>query len=112
MKADAAEEHENAAVNIHRLEFFDEDYQPMVVSPPTWARHDIVAMLRYNLNSAKEAAASEMATISAARSVGDEITANMMVSLLQGSENGIELYESYLKLIQQIGIDNFLTLQV
>jgi len=35
-----------------------------------------------------------------------------MIPLLQGSENGIELYESYLKLIDQMGIDNFLTLQV
>ena len=40
------------------------------------------------------------------------ITANMMIPLLQGSEDGIELYESFLKLIDQMGIDDFLTLQV
>jgi bacterioferritin (cytochrome b1) len=112
LKADANEEHEHAAINLKRLEFFDQDYQPLMVSPPQWERHDMVAMIKYNLNSVREAAATEKATIVAARGVGDEITANMMIPLLQGSENGIELYESYLKLIDQMGIDNFLTLQV
>lgn len=112
IKADAEEEHEHTAVNLKRLEFFDVDYQPLIVSPPIWTRHDMIAMIKYNLNSVREAAAVERATITAARAVGDEITANTMIPLLQGSENGIEIYESYLKLIEQIGIDNFLTLQV
>jgi bacterioferritin (cytochrome b1) len=112
LREDAQEEHEHAAINIKRLEFFDVDYQPLVVSPQTWTRHDIVAMIQYNLNSVREAAAAERATITAARSIGDELTANSMIPLLQGSENGIELYESYLKLIEQMGVDNFLTLQV
>lgn len=112
IKADAEEEHQHAMINLQRLEFFDVDYQPLVVTPPTWARHDMVAMIKYNLDSVREAAEAERATITAARSVGDEMTANLMIPLLQGSENGIELYESYLKLIEQMGIDNFLTLQV
>jgi len=112
LREDAQEEHEHAAINIKRLEFFDVDYQPLVVSPQTWTRHDMVAMIQYNLNSVREAAAAERATITAARSIGDELTANLMIPLLQGSENGIELYESYLKLIEQMGVDNFLTLQV
>lgn len=112
LKADALEEHEHAMINLRRLEFFDMDYQPLVVAPPTWTRHDMVAMIQYNLASVREAAATERATITAARSVGDELTANVMIPLLQGSEDGIELYEGYLKLIKQMGIDNFLTLQV
>jgi bacterioferritin (cytochrome b1) len=40
------------------------------------------------------------------------LTAHIMIPLLQGSENGIKLYEAYLKLIEQMGLDNFLTLQV
>lgn len=111
-KADAQEEHEHAAANIKRLEFFDADYQPLSVNPPSWTRHDMVAMIRYNLNSVREAAAAERATITAARTAGDELTANMMIPLLQGSEKGIELYEGYLKLIEQLGLENFLTLQV
>lgn len=112
IKADAKEEHEHAMINLARLEFFDADYQPLTVSPPSWARHDMVAMINYNLNSVKEASATERATIVAARAVGDELTANIMIPLLQGSEDGIELYEGYLKLIEQMGLDNFLSIQV
>ncbi len=112
IKADAEQEHEHAAVTIKRLEFFDIDYQPLVINSPTWTRHDVVALIQYNLNSVREAAAAEKSTIIAARAVGDEMTANMMIPLLQGSEDGIELYERYLKLIEQMGLDNFLTLQV
>ncbi len=112
IKEDSKEEHEHASINIKRLEFFDVDYQPLVLNPPVWKRHDIVAMIQYNLDSVREASVAERATIVAARSVGDEITANMMIPLLQGSEDGIELYEGYLKLIEQMGVDNFLTLQV
>jgi bacterioferritin (cytochrome b1) len=112
LKEDAEEEHQHSIINIKRLEFFDVDYQPLIVSPPTWTRHDMVALIQYNLNSVREAAATEKATITAARVIGDEITANIMIPLLQGSEDGIQLYESYLKLIEQMGIDDFLTLQV
>jgi bacterioferritin (cytochrome b1) len=111
IKADALEEHQHAIINLTRLEFFDQDYQPLIVSPPSWTRHDMLSMINYNLASVKEAAAAEKATILAARAVGDELTANIMIPLLQGSEDGIELYEGYLKLIEQMGIDNFLTLQ-
>jgi bacterioferritin (cytochrome b1) len=112
IKADSKEEQEHSSINIKRLEFFDADYQPLVVSPPVWKRHDMLAMIQYNLNSVKEASVVERATIVAARAVGDEITANMMIPLLQGSEDGIELYEGYLKLIEQMGLDNFLSIQV
>jgi bacterioferritin (cytochrome b1) len=83
-----------------------------MINPPVWKRHDMLAMIQYNLNSVREASVTERATIVAARAVGDEITANMMIPLLQGSENGIELYEGYLKLIEQMGLDNFLSIQV
>lgn len=111
LKEDAKQEQEHASINIKRLEFFDVDYQPLMVSPPSWKRHDIVALINYNLNSVREASAAERATIVAARSVGDEITANMFIELLQGSEDGIQLYEGFLKMIEEMGIDNFLTLQ-
>jgi len=112
IKEDAIQEQTHAAINIKRLEFFDADYQPLILNPPVWKRHDMVAMIEYNLASVREASAAERSTIVAARAVGDEITANMFIELLQGSEDGIELYEGFLKLIEQMGIDNFLTLQV
>jgi bacterioferritin (cytochrome b1) len=111
VKADAKQEHEHAMVNLARLEFFDADYQPLVVQPPVWKRHDMVAMIQYNLDSVQEASAAERATIVAARAVGDEITANIMLPLLQGSEDGIILYQGFLKLIEQMGLDNFLSIQ-
>ena len=111
IKADALQEHEHAMINLSRLEFFDADYQPLAVSPPVWKRHDMLAMIKYNLDSVREASAAERATITAARMVGDELTANTMIPLLQGSEDGIELYEGFLKLIEQMGLDNFLSIQ-
>jgi bacterioferritin (cytochrome b1) len=59
IKEDALEEHEHAMINLTRLEFFDADYQPLNVSPPIWTRHDIVAMINYNLASVREASAAE-----------------------------------------------------
>ena len=112
IKADAEQEHQHAMENLKRLEFFDIDYQPLTISPPNWTRHDMVAVINYNLASVKEAATAERATITAARAVGDEMTAHIMIPLLQGSEDGIRLYEGYLKLIEQMGLDNFLSLQV
>lgn len=111
IKADALQEHEHAMINVSRLEFFDADYQPLAVSPPVWKRHDMLAMIQYNLDSVREASAAERATITAARMVGDELTANTMIPLLQGSEDGIGLYEGFLKLIEQMGLDNFLSIQ-
>lgn len=112
IKADAQEEHKHAMINLARLEFFDSDYQPLSVNPQSWKRHDIIAMINYNLASVREASTAERATIVAARAVGDELTANIMIPLLQGSEDGIKLYEGYLKLIEQMGLDNFLSIQV
>ena len=112
IKEDSIQEQTHAAINIKRLEFFDADYQPLIVSPPVWKRHDIVAMIQYNLDSVREASATERATIVAAMEIGDQITVQMLIELLQGSEDGIELYEGFLKLIEEMGIDNFLTLQV
>jgi bacterioferritin (cytochrome b1) len=112
IKEDSIQEQKHAAINIKRLEFFDADYQPLIVSPPVWKRHDMVAMIQYNLNSVREASAAERSVIITAMEIGDQITVQMFIELLQGSEDGIELYEGYLKLIEEMGLDNFLTLQV
>jgi bacterioferritin (cytochrome b1) len=112
IKEDAIQEQTHAAINIKRLEFFDVDYQPLILNPPIWKRHDMVAMINYNLDSVKEASAAERATIVAAMEIGDQITVQMFIELLQGSEDGIELYEGFLKLIDQMGLDNFLSIQV
>jgi bacterioferritin (cytochrome b1) len=112
IKEDAIQEQTHAAINIKRLEFFDVDYQPLILNIPVWKRHDMLAMIQYNLNSVREASAAERSVIITAMEIGDQITVQMFIELLQGSEDGIELYEGFLKLIEQMGIDNFLTLQV
>jgi bacterioferritin (cytochrome b1) len=112
IKEDAIQEQTHAAINIKRLEFFDVDYQPLVLNPPVWKRHDMVAMINYNLNSVREASAAERATIVTAMEIGDQITVQMFIELLQGSEDGIALYEGFLKMIEQMGLDNFLSIQV
>lgn len=33
-KEDAIQEQTHAAINIKRLEFFDADYQPLIIAPP------------------------------------------------------------------------------
>jgi bacterioferritin (cytochrome b1) len=111
IKQDAIQEQTHAAINIKRLEFFDADYQPLIVNPPVWKRHDMVAMIQYNLNSVREASAAERSVIITAMEIGDQITVQMFIELLQGSEDGIELYEGFLKLIEQMGLDNFLSIQ-
>jgi bacterioferritin (cytochrome b1) len=112
IKEDAIQEQTHAAINIKRLEFFDVDYQPLVLNIPVWKRHDMVAMIQYNLNSVREASAAERSVIITAMEIGDQITVKMFTKLLKGSEDGIILYEGFLKLIEQMGVDNFLTLQV
>ena len=59
IKADALQEHEHSIINLTRLEFFDEDYQPLLVHPLVWKRHDILAIIQYNLDSVQEAAKAE-----------------------------------------------------
>jgi bacterioferritin (cytochrome b1) len=112
-KGYSEEEHEHAMVVIDRLEFFDQDYQPITVTPRVWKRHDIKAIIEFNLEGVRLAAQTERAIIFAAREVLDEITANIVtVPLLKGSDDGIKEFEGMLRLIQDMGIDNFLTLQV
>ena len=106
----AEEEHQHAAIAISRLEFFDVDYQPISVTPRQWKRHDVKAIIEFNLQGVKNASVVERATITAARNVGDEITAQEFIPLLKGSDDGILEFEKMLKTIEQMGIENFLTL--
>jgi bacterioferritin (cytochrome b1) len=105
------EEHEHAAIAIHRLEFFDQDYQPITVTPRVWKRHDVKAMIEFNLQGVKNAAIVEKSVIKMSRELSDEMTAQTFIPLVKGSDDGIEEFERMLKLIEQMGIENFLTLQ-
>ena len=106
----AEEEHQHAAIAINRLEFFDQDYQPITVTPRVWKRHDVKAMIEFNLEGVKNAAVVEKAVIKMSRELSDEMTAQTFIPLLKGSDDGIAEFERMLKLIEQMGIENFLTL--
>lgn len=111
IKADAEEEHNHARVVLKRLEFYDKTVS-YTASQVVWPRHDMVGIINIILASVKEAAIAEKQLITSARNVGDELTANITIPLLEGSEKGIIEMEAYLKLIDQMGLDNFLSLQV
>lgn len=111
IKADAEEEHDHARVVLKRLEFYDTTV-PYTVSQVPWPRHNMVGIINTILASVRQAAAAEKQLITTARNNGDELTANITIPLLQGSEKGIIEMEAYLKLIDQMGLDNFLSLQV
>lgn len=108
---DAEEEHNHARIVLKRLEFFDTSVA-YTAQAHTWPRHDIAGIIKANLTSVQNAAQVERAAIKAAREVGDELTAQAFIPLLQGSEAGILQNEAWLKLIDEMGIDNFLTLMV
>jgi bacterioferritin len=108
---DAAQEVDHANIVLRRLEFFDVSLQ-YEVGPMRWERHNIVSIIKANLTSVQQAASNERSTIQAARASGDELTANIMIPLLEGSEAGIIQFQAELKMIETMGLDNFLTLQV
>lgn len=106
----AEEEHQHAAIAINRLEFFDQEYQPITITPRVWKRHDVKSMIEFNLEGVKNAAVVEKTVIKMSRELSDEMTAQTFIPLLKGSDNGIAEFERMLKLIEQMGIENFLTL--
>lgn len=104
------EERQHATIAVERLEFFDSDHQPITITPRVWKRHDIKSIIEFNLQGVMNAAVVEKAVIKTARDNGDEITAQVFIPLLKGSDDGIAEFERMLKLIQQMGMENFLTL--
>ena len=109
--ADANQEVDHANVVLKRLQFFGVVPEGYTVGPYPWAG-TMEDAIRANLKSVQEAALVERMIISDARSVGDEITAEIMGPLLEGSEAGIIQFEAELQLIADMGLQNFLTLQV
>lgn len=108
---DAEQEHDHARILFERLEFYD-NTGSVAVESVEWPRHDIKGIIQSNLDSDREASKVEKAGIIAARKIGDELTAQIFATLLAGSEAGITENTSSLKIISEMGIDNFLTLQV
>ena len=104
---DASEESEHLRQVMDRLEYFD-------VAPsldhnvPVWPRHDYAGILVANLVLETVAAVVERANIAVCREAGDEQTALVFVELLAGSEASISQIEATQKVIEEIGLDNYL----
>lgn len=94
-----------------RLEYYD--VQPAYDhDQPDWPRHDFEGILETNLGLESAAAALERANVMTCRNVGDEISAVIFTQLLEGSEEAVAAIEAKQRVIEQIGLDNYLANQV
>lgn len=109
--AEAEDERSHLASLMERLEYYD--VQPTYEhQTPSWPRHDFEGIVASNYDLETEAAAAERAAVLACRSVGDERSALVFASNLEGSEASIAEIEAIQKVIEQIGVDNYLANQV
>lgn len=108
---DVTEERDHLKMVMARLEYYD--VQPTYEhDSPEWPRHDFEGILAANMAIESAAAETERASILTARSVGDEQSALVFADLLEGSEGSILAIEAAQKVIEQIGLDNYLSVQV
>lgn len=107
----AAEEREHAKKLIDRLEFFDA--QPTYeMNDPMWPRQDFEGILEVNYTLETTAANDERSGYTLCVELGDAVSAEVFASLLAGSEEGMAHIEAVRLTIEQIGIDNYLSIQV
>jgi len=108
---DAEEERGHLKALLERLEYYDvqPDYEH---DPPSWPRHDFEGILATNYELETTAAAAERAGVLACRAVGDERSALVFASNLEGSEDSIADIEATQRVLEQIGLDNYLANQV
>jgi bacterioferritin len=108
---DAEEERGHLKALMERLEFYD--VQPELGhDQPSWPRHDFEGILASNYELETATAASERAGVLASRAVGDEVSALVFAANLAGSESSIAAIEATQRVLEQIGLDNYLANQV
>jgi bacterioferritin (cytochrome b1) len=108
---DAEEERGHLKMALGRLEYYD--VAPEMDHPsPEWPRHDFEGVLAANMTLEDEVAGAERAAILACRAAGDELSALVFAELLKGSEASIAEIEATQRVIEQIGLDNYLANQV
>jgi bacterioferritin len=109
--ADAAEEREHLDALLKRLEYYD--VQPKYEhDQPSWPRHDFEGILASNYDLETATANAERAAVLACRRVGDEVSAQVFAANLAGSDASIAAIEATQKVLEQIGLDNYLADQV
>ena len=107
----AAEERGHIKKLSKRLEFFD--VQPATdYSHIEWPRHDFEGILTSNYEADLSAAEAERAGFMACTEVGDSTSAKIFTKLRKGSEDSLANIEAIRMVIEQVGLENYLTNQV
>lgn len=110
-RADAEEERSHLHLVAERLEFYD--VQPTTDhDKPDWPRHDFEGILASNLALEEKVMYVERANVIVARNCGDEVSAKVFAELLAGSEQSVKEIEATKRLIEVIGLDNYLANKV
>lgn len=110
-RGDVEEERQHLGKVLSRLEYYD--VQPSYDhDEPNWPRHDFEGILSANLELETMAAKVERQNVLVSRAAGDELSAVIFTSLLEGSEGSIAEIEAIQKVLDQIGTDNYLANQV
>jgi len=107
----AAEERKHIKKISKRLEYFDVQPSPTHLEPEL-PRHDFEMLLDSNYEADTQAAEVERAGFMQCILVGDSVTAKLFTKLRRGSEESMANIEAIRKVIEQIGIDNYLANQV
>jgi bacterioferritin (cytochrome b1) len=110
-RGDVSEERDHLKKVMARLEYYDE--QPAYDhDEPNWPRHDYEGILSANLELESAAMKVERSNVLVARAAGDELSAEIFAELLEGSEGSVAEIEAIQKVLEQIGVDNYLANQV
>jgi bacterioferritin len=110
-RGEAEEERRHLHEVQARLEYYDEQ-SAFDHEQPDWPRHDFEGILAASLALETAAADAERANVAACRAAGDEISAVIFTQLLEGSEGAMAEIEAKQRVIEQIGVDNYLANQV
>lgn len=109
--ADAEEEREHLLKVLERLEYYD--IEPTCDHERAeWPRHDVEGMLAANYALEVKVMEAERGCVLVARDAGDELTALVFADLLAGSEKSVKEIEAERRIIDQIGLDNYLANKV
>lgn len=92
---------------LERLEFYDVGGD-LTHNPPQWPRHNVLGILSAALDLENSAAAAERNGILISRAAGDEGSTSVFVELLKDSEQSIEQITGDLRVIADVGEDNWL----
>lgn len=105
--SDAEGERIHLRAVLARLEFYGQGGE-LAHAAPAWPRHNVLGILAFSLDLENGAAAAERNGILISRAAGDEGSALVFAELLKDSEQSVEEITADLRVIADVGIDNWL----